>query len=247
MPIDRRRRNRASDGSLDWSKSWRRLCSIFVVYPGAPPFGAALVRTKPIKVLPGQWAALPAGTWPPGFAALPVNANGSIYVTRTDVFQVAAISVATPNALNYERLMLAAAAWGAGTRSRSVKRAMRPWTGAGPAAPTPGTALAAAAAALAAGGAVAAYASLLSSGANYVKYLGPAFFTKFLYFVGYGQIHPGPDPLILDSYVARGLTRLIGIGGANPWVLSLANAGWSTSQYGAYLAWAAGEAALGVV
>ncbi|MEA5360190.1 hypothetical protein VA596_11640 [Amycolatopsis sp., V23-08] len=37
------------------------------------------------------------------------------------------------------------------------------------------------------------------------KGLGPAFFTKILYFAGYRRGHGGPQPLILDSVVAAGL------------------------------------------
>jgi hypothetical protein len=64
--------------------------------------------------------------------------------------------------------------------------------------------------------------------------LGPAFFTKFLYFVGYDHTPEGPRPLILDQYVAKGLNDIRGHG----WRTT----GWTADQYAAYLDWANGEA-----
>jgi len=221
-----------------------------VAYPGTPPFADATVLGQRIRVLPRQWAALPAGSWPTAFAALPVAVDGSITVARSDVFKVGAVAAAAPNAVNCEQLMVAAAAFGAGTRARTVARARRPWTGAAAVVPTGvGISLAAAAAVLfaPAGGAVTAYAGLLRGAPNHVKFLGPAFFTKFLYFLGYGQAHAGLEPLILDSYVATGLNRLIGLGGPNPWILTMGSTDWSPVQYGGYLAWATREAVLGPV
>jgi hypothetical protein len=76
-------------------------------------------------------------------------------------------------------------------------------------------------------GPVAAYDALRSR--LRIAYLGPAFFTKFLYFAGYDTTSE-PRPLILDRFVARGLRA--------GWPRS----GWTSAQYGDYLrhahAWA---------
>lgn len=60
----------------------------------------------------------------------------------------------------------------------------------------------------------------LFSGQDRVKYFGPAFFTKWLYFCGYEQAR-GLKPLILDSRVAA--------------TLGWAGWGWAPEQYGEYL------------
>ena len=84
------------------------------------------------------------------------------------------------------------------------------------------------------GGPIPAY-ELLLEGPGHVAGLGPAFFTKFLYFVGYDQSSSGQlRPLILDRYVARGLNKLRGT--------SWSDAGWRPSTYADYLWWARSEA-----
>jgi hypothetical protein len=60
-----------------------------------------------------------------------------------------------------------------------------------------------------------------------IPHLGPSFGTKFLYFAGYDRAANGPQPLIMDQYVALALNRLCG--------LSWPTNGWSTSQYADYL------------
>jgi hypothetical protein len=61
---------------------------------------------------------------------------------------------------------------------------------------------------------------------NAVAYLGPPFFTKFLYFAGGGSTaHPS---LILDSLVAKSLRRQCGWTELTGWY------SWSANQYGDY-------------
>lgn len=79
---------------------------------------------------------------------------------------------------------------------------------------------------------VAAYEALYPSGRTLLKYLGPAFFTKFLYFSGRGgATHPCA---ILDRVVATAL-RNRGWDG-------LRSAGWSAATYGQYCELLAGWA-----
>lgn len=75
---------------------------------------------------------------------------------------------------------------------------------------------------------------LLLAGSNHIDGLGPAFFTKFLYFVGYDHTAKGRRPLVLDQYVAKGLNDIQGLG--------LPTTGWSSDQYAGYLDWAHNEA-----
>jgi hypothetical protein len=82
---------------------------------------------------------------------------------------------------------------------------------------------------------VAAYESLLARQPNHIKYLGPAFFTKYLY---YAAGHPTaviPQPLILDRFVARSVNRSF-----DGWALR--DNGWSGATYSRYLLLAAAQA-----
>lgn len=82
---------------------------------------------------------------------------------------------------------------------------------------------------LLADGPVAAYEAMRFGDAR-IKFMGPAFFTKFLYFTGYQD--PGYDqalrPLILDNRVAKSLLRW---DPAGDW----ATVGWGSSAYDSYL------------
>lgn len=98
---------------------------------------------------------------------------------------------------------------------------------------------------LATDGAVAGYRRLSGSTAG----LGPAFFTKFLYFAGGAVVDaPGLRPLILDQRIARVLrayTTRLGeeIGLEEPaelaaWLWS--GGGWTPHRYDVYLRWVHG-------
>ena len=66
--------------------------------------------------------------------------------------------------------------------------------------------LRAAAATLVNDSAVAAYDAMLSGGTAQTKFMGPAFFTKFLFFIGYqNPAVTGLRPLILDKRVVTAL------------------------------------------
>jgi hypothetical protein len=62
-----------------------------------------------------------------------------------------------------------------------------------------------------------------------VRFLGPAFFTKVLYFAGYESAAGAYRPLILDSVVSRAL-RSTGADG-----IMWPDHGWTTKVYGRYL------------
>ncbi|MEV0210672.1 hypothetical protein AB0H97_36365 [Streptomyces sp. NPDC050788] len=104
------------------------------------------------------------------------------------------------------------------------------------------TVLSRAVAELTVNGAVAAYRVMRGA----IGGLGPAFFTKFLYFAGAGlpQV-PGSRPLILDRCIARVLRAHAMRAGQEAgfeqparlaaWLWS--NGGWSAHRYGIYLQW----------
>ncbi len=81
----------------------------------------------------------------------------------------------------------------------------------------------------------AAYRSLGWGGSSRIRGLGPAFFTKLLYFAGYRHGEVGLQPLILDRRVARALAAT---GGP-----ALASWGWTAEQWLTYLMWAHEQAA----
>ncbi|MFD3717574.1 hypothetical protein [Streptomyces sp. NPDC058674] len=101
--------------------------------------------------------------------------------------------------------------------------------------------LAAAAAALKAAGATDAYRVLCDA----IPGLGPAFFTKFLYFLDLVQDGPAPRALILDRRVARAVRAhaarvgldagLVAAPTLAAWTWS--NGAWTSHRYGVYLRW----------
>lgn len=85
------------------------------------------------------------------------------------------------------------------------------------------------AAILADDGPAAAYESMLAGGSNQTKFMGPAYFTKFLFFTGYRDAGVELRPLILDRRVATAL-RERGVFG-----LKAGNADWPSELYRRYL------------
>lgn len=81
----------------------------------------------------------------------------------------------------------------------------------------------------------AAYISFCRRQPAYVRGLGPAFFTKLLYFAGYRRGHGGLQPLILDARVARALPEAAGTARRQRW-------GWRSAEWMHYLRWAAEQA-----
>jgi hypothetical protein len=69
----------------------------------------------------------------------------------------------------------------------------------------------------------------------HVRDLGPAFFTKLLYFAGYRRGRSGVQPLILDSGVARALPEAAGAPRRR-------RGGWRSAEWMDYLRWAAEQA-----
>ena len=158
----------------------------------------------------------------PALDALPSAPHGDNYVliNRNDVFEIA------DSDSEHRELHTAVAAyvWGVGKSVYQLGWLVRAFTHQ-PAAVEP--TLKNAASLLFTDGAVTAYASMLPGGSNHLKFMGPAYFTKFLFFMGYRESCPGPRPLILDKRVATGL-RTNGI-------MSIPDSGWPAATYERYL------------
>lgn len=166
-----------------------------------------------IRFDPARWKRLlPDRAW------WPAELDGTNVVTRETVFAICRGNDIT-------RGLVAACVWGAGTDVESVVRRGKVFTHNQPG--VLGFRLAVALEVLHESGPVAAYAAF--RGPQQLAYLGPAFFTKFLYFAGY-ETTPEPRPLILDRFVASGLRA------------GWPTAAWTSAQYGEYLrhahAWA---------
>ncbi|GAA2837246.1 hypothetical protein GCM10010441_72030 [Kitasatospora paracochleata] len=183
-----------------------------------------------VRYLPARWAAI--GPWPGGFAAR--TGSGTAVVSRAQV--VAAVGAAAGRGAWAEALV-ASYVWGQGRTGYGPHRLGRIL-----AEPRTEDRLARAAGTLLDRGAVAAYREVDRA----VKGLGPAFFTKYLYFVdrALGPA-PGFSALILDQRVARVLraraTR-VGTEAALPsagevarWTWS--DTGWTAHRYEVYLRW----------
>ncbi|MFJ8988814.1 hypothetical protein ACIRQH_00260 [Streptomyces sp. NPDC102279] len=195
-------------------------------YPDGTP-GAHSVRYTPTR-----WAQITP--WPEALA--PTSASGDAAISR------AGVTSAVADALQrdaFREALVATYVWGKGKRGTPG--------GSGPATLRKilafeglDRALATAVAALSEHGAPQAYAALHQQ----VPGLGPAFFTKFLYFTGI-TLPPahGPRPLILDRVLSRRLRRMAAAvgresrhdvdGSIAAWVWSDSN--WSTHRYQVYL------------
>ncbi|MFB7738481.1 hypothetical protein ACFC08_29675 [Streptomyces sp. NPDC056112] len=151
--------------------------------------------------------------------------------------QVLAVARAGADASSWTETLVASCVWGQGDNGYGAYRLGEILRDSSVA-----TVLGRAVAVLADDGAVAAYRRLRGA----IRGLGPAFFTKFLYFVG-GAIPdvPGPRPLILDQRIARvvrAYATQVGeeAGLEQParlatWLWSAG--GWTPHRYGVYLRW----------
>jgi hypothetical protein len=150
--------------------------------------------------------------------------EGDLFLTvdgrlgRRELFALGAEAGSSPEAAR--RLLWASCAWGTGPSQRGNRRRIR-----GVAADSDRLGeLLAEAVGRAADDPVEAY-EVLRPGRNAINGLGPAFFTKFLYFAGDG--HRGA--LILDARVASRLRRSCG------WASLIGTTSWPVTTYGRYL------------
>ncbi|WP_234538374.1 hypothetical protein [Streptomyces shenzhenensis] len=161
--------------------------------------------------------------WPPELDDCPTVA-GRRRVDRNTVFAVARRSDTVEGR---RHLLTAALVWGTGTKARSVARRADIFAAAS--AEDIDARLQAALGTLREEGPVAAYYAFNND--QRIKYLGPAFFTKVLYFAAHEPGAAAWRPLILDRFVALAL-RAEDTG--EKWRTS----GWTTPCYGRYLSFA---------
>jgi hypothetical protein len=174
---------------------------------------------------PSWWAPkVGPPEWSDFLHDLPPVGDGYHRITRADLLRAAPPD--RPDLI--ARYLVAAYTWGTGPSAFLVGRRARTFRDTSPERIT--TALQDAHAVLKSDGPVEAYRSMLRGGPNNIKYLGPSFFTKFLYAADSKNGEPG-RALILDRLVAIALNDLEG------W--SLREQGpWTADQYGRWLDYA---------
>lgn len=181
-------------------------------FPDGAPTDEA-VRAQGFNWSVAQWRK----RWPSG-VALPEQLEDAApsrpFVTRQDVFDRAQAVTTETDAVE---LFLLMAAWGTGTKARSIARV----------APVlhqehAPTRLLSSYRASREGDPVEAYRRLYSWSGDRIKFFGPSFFTKWLYFSAFDTWGTSsPAPLILDMRVANSLH----------WRTH----GWPAGKYGDYL------------
>ncbi|GAA2025538.1 hypothetical protein WDZ16_10290 [Pseudokineococcus marinus] len=177
-----------------------------------------------VRYRPQWWRTrVPSTCWPTSLDGLPADEHKPRWhrISRSDVAHLAADHTAPGRV----RLLVAAYVWGTGSSGFLFGRNTR-WLKSD--LGDVGGRLTSAAHVLLTQGAGAAYSSMLRGGDNAVAYVGPAFFTKYLYFTASGVTVPGPRPLILDRRVASALRSHTDLGTSKQ--------GWSVAEYEAYLA-----------
>ncbi|MFE5401576.1 hypothetical protein ACFQ9Z_09245 [Streptomyces sp. NPDC056580] len=193
--------------------------------PGFSVPGRDGVLSQAIPFDRARWLThLPSSDWwPPELDACPAVADRR-RVDRNTVFAVARRSDTVEGR---RHLLTAALVWGTGTKARSVARRAHIFAAAS--AEDIDARLEAALGTLREEGPVAAYYAFNND--QRIKHLGPAFFTKVLYFAGHERSAAAWRPLILDRFVALAL-RAEDTG--EKWRAS----GWTTPCYGRYLSFA---------
>jgi hypothetical protein len=185
----------------------------------------ALPGERPIDGIDAvKWRArLPDGMWPAGFGE-------SGPVVRADVFGLA--ERWRSGELPVTQLAVAALAWGHGDRGYGPYRTRRVVVQDPDGARFDSALAGLRADEVPADALTDAYQRLKTSK---LVGLGPAFFTKILYFAGYRRGRGGVQPLILDRVVAGRLPAEAGP--ANRYTT-----GWAASTWSSYLRWTAEQA-----
>lgn len=156
--------------------------------------------------------------WPSQLDEPDVDDDGYRWISRDGVFAIAANGSPLHTAV-------ASTVWGVGKWAFRVGRFVKPYTR------SRGTIeanLERACAVLAADGPVAAYEAMTRRGSAWTRFMGAAYFTKFLYFRGY-RSDAELKPLILDRRVARGLR------GRHVFAPNTGDTNWPSSLYLRYL------------
>lgn len=167
---------------------------------------------------PTWWTPRAPAGWGDFLSQLPARERGYHAITRADL-------LAAPSCHGFPQALLACYVWGTGSSAFLVGRRARVFRDNDPQRMV--DALGATAESLRAGDTVGAYASMLRGRPNYLKHLGPSFFTKFLYAADARDGQPG-GALILDQFVAVALKEVDG------WDISR-NGPWDAATYGKWI------------
>ena len=209
-------------GARAWSPTVRPVTEPLPwLFSGPPPDRHAVLQ-EPVSFNPDHWLdRLPERWMFDRLADLAYRQDWqNTKITRQDVFDLTRTMTTPREAIQG---YVAICAWGAGPRARLVGRrvrVLRENKGVG-------ERLLNALANAREDNAVAAYASFQRRGENRLLHLGPAFWTKVLYFGAYDP-ERGLGPLILDRYVAKALNDIAGFGWPRTW-------NWSQEHYLDYL------------
>lgn len=203
-----------------------------VVVPSAlfgddgPPDREEVLRQGFLRDLARCKALLPdARMWPAELDA--GGGDGATHrVDRRTLFGIAERVVASDDEWGSVQLHAAIAVWGA-PPGIAMKRAVRPFDD-----PNAVKRFADALAVVRGEGPISAYRALSRGSRLWIRDLGPSYFTKFLYFGGFGAKRYMSQPLIMDDNVVKALGMVTG----QRWETSL-------QDYGRYLDLAADWAA----
>jgi hypothetical protein len=151
--------------------------------------------------------------WPGELDQLPVNATGRIRIDRELVFVIAqrVINELEDDPWVATQLQAAITFWGA-PPGQSTTRAAKPL-----AEGNASSHLSEAIKVVRGEGPASAYKALSRYQRLWVSGLGPSYFTKLMYFAGYGAKPYMSQPLIMDDNVIAGLLKVTG----RPWAASL--------------------------
>ncbi|WP_351234605.1 hypothetical protein [Streptomyces sp. NPDC002133] len=183
-----------------------------------------------VAYVPSRWVAI--RPWPDRLA--PQSSSAPVALSRSEVVATVREAVADSQ---WDKALIAAYVWGTGGTGYGPHRLKEILAMSGSAEPLSQTEDV-----LRGRDPVAAYAVLDKS----VRGLGPAFFTKLLYFVDLAlNPPPGPRALILDQRVARVLRAHANLRGSARGVPSAASTarwiwsdtGWTAHRYAVYLRW----------
>lgn len=185
-----------------------------------PPDREAFIQQQPVSFNADHWLdRLPERWMFDRLADLAFRQNWQDpQITRRDVFDLTR-AVTTPQ--EAIQCYVAICAWGAGPRARLVGRRVRVLR------ENKDVGERLLAGMRLAENPVAAYIEFRRGGENRLLHLGPAFFTKIIYFAGYDE-RVVPNPLILDRYVAAALNDITDLGWPRTW-------NWTPWQYEQYL------------
>lgn len=178
----------------------------------------AAVLAQGFRFRPLWWTSRVPAEWGAFLNQLAAEDRGYHRINRADL-----LSTATEHGL--PQALLAGYVWGTGESAFLVGRRARVFRDNEPARID--DALASVTEQLRAGNTADAYRSMLRGSTNYLKHLGPSFFTKYLYAADSQNRRPG-HALILDQFVAITLKHVDG------WHISRTGP-WDTSTYEKWL------------